>query len=136
MKSSAEMTHAASILGLEEWGTIRMEDLTKHIDIGVHDHEKGVTQPVRFDIEVLVAPHGEFEDDIQSVLDYEYLEDSVQAVLSESRAELQETIAKRVLDRVLKPEAALAATVSLTKIEVMGFESDLGCTMVRIKHSG
>ena len=136
MKSSAEMTYAASILGLKEWGTIRMEDLTKHIDVGVHDHEKGVTQPVRFDIEVLVAPSGEFEDTIENVLDYEYLEDSVQAVLSESRAELQETIAKRVLDRVLKPEAALAATVSLTKIEVMGFESDLGCTMVRIKHSG
>ena len=46
MKSSAEMTYAASILGLKEWGTIRMEDLTKHIDVGVHDHEKGVTQPV------------------------------------------------------------------------------------------
>ena len=136
MKSSAEMTHAASILGLKEWGTIRMEDLTKHIDIGVHDHEKGVTQPVRFDIEVLVASHGEFEDDIEYVLDYEYLENSVQAVLSESRAELQETIARGILDRVLEPKAALAATVSLTKIEVMGFESDLGCTMVRIKHSG
>ncbi len=136
MKSSTEMTHAANTLGLMEWGTIRMEDLTKHIDIGVHDHEKGVTQPVRFDIEVLVAPPDELEDSIDNVLDYEYLENSVQAVLSESRAELQETIAKRILDRVLEPEAALAATVSLTKIEVMGFESDLGCTMVRIKHSG
>lgn len=136
MKSSAEMTHAAKIMGLMEWGTIRMEDLTKHIDIGVHDHEKGVTQPVRFDIEVLVAPPDELEDSIDNVLDYEYLENSVQAVLSESRAELQETIAKRILDRVLEPEAALAATVSLTKIEVMGFESDLGCTMVRVKHSG
>ena len=136
MKSSAEMTHAANILRLMEWGTIRMEGLTKHIDIGVHDHEKGVTQPVRFDIEVLVAPPGEFEDTIDNVLDYEYLENSVQAVLSESRAELQETIAKKILDRVLEPEAALAATVSLTKIEVMGFESDLGCTMVRVKHGG
>ena len=97
---------------------------------------RALRNQLRFDIEVLVAPSGEFEDDIQNVLDYEYLEDSVQAVLSESRAELQETIAMRVLDRVLKPEAALAATVSLTKIEVMGFESDLGCTMVRIKHSG
>ena len=81
-------------------------------------------------------PGPKLEDSIDNVMDYEYLENSVQAVLSESRAELQETIAKRILDRVLEPEAALAATVSLTKIEVMGFESDLGCTMVRVKHNG
>ena len=94
MKSSAEMTYAAQTLGLTEWGTIRMEDLVKQIDIGVHDHEKGVAQPVRFDIEVLVSQANDFEDTIDDVLDYEYLEGTVQSILSESRAELQETIAK------------------------------------------
>ena len=135
MKSSAEMTYAAQTLGLTEWGTIRMEDLVKQIDIGVHDHEKGVAQPVRFDIEVLVSQANDFEDTIDDVLDYEYLEGTVQSILSESRAELQETIAKKILDRVLEPKTALAATVSLTKIEVMGFDSNLGCTLARIKRS-
>mmetsp|Transcript_9153 Transcript_9153/g.13283 ORF Transcript_9153/g.13283 Transcript_9153/m.13283 type:complete len:114 (-) Transcript_9153:140-481(-) len=110
-----------------------MEDLIKHIDIGVHNHEKDVTQPVRFDIEVLVPPLIDFEDTIDNVLDYEYLENTVKAVLSESRAELQETIAKRILDRILEPQKALAATVSMTKVEVMGFDGNLGCTLIRVK---
>ena len=56
--------------------------------MGIHDHERGVKQPVRFDIEVLVqTPQG--DDLIDNVLDYEYLEQSVDNALSESRAELQ-----------------------------------------------
>ena len=97
--------------------------------MGIHDHERGVTQPVQFDIEVLVqSPEG--DDSIDNVLDYEYLEQSVDDALSESRAELQETLARRILNSVMTPQAALAATVSLTKLDPMGFDSRLGFTLV------
>ena len=44
-----------------------MEDLTKHIDIGVTTMRRALRN--QYDsISVLVAPHGEFEDDIQNVL--------------------------------------------------------------------
>ena len=71
-------------------------------------------------------------DSIDNVLDYEYLEQSVNNALSDSRAELQETLARRILDSVMLPQAALAATVSLTKLDPMGFDSQLGCTLVRM----
>ena len=129
MGRQSSMTDAAMHLGLREWGTIRLEKLIRQVDLGIHDHERGVTQPVQFDIEVLVqSPEG--GDSIDNVLDYEYLEQSVDDALSESRAELQETLARRILNSVMTPQAALAATVSLTKLDPMGFDSRLGFTLV------
>ena len=44
------------------------------LDIGANDYEKGVKQPIRFDIEVLVeGAESPLEDDINEVLNYEYL---------------------------------------------------------------
>ena len=131
MGRQSSMTDAALHLGLRDWGTIRLEKLIRQVDLGIHDHERGVKQPVRFDIEVLVqTPQG--DDLIDNVLDYEYLEQSVDNALSESRAELQETLARRILHSIMLPEAALAATVSQTKHDPMGFDSRLGCTLVRM----
>ena len=40
------------------------------LDIGAHDFEKGVKQPIRFDIEVLVeGAESPIRDDIDEVLD-------------------------------------------------------------------
>ena len=59
MGQQSSMTDAAIYLGLRDWGTIRLEKLIRQVDLGIHDHERGVTQPVRFDIEVLVqSPEG------------------------------------------------------------------------------
>ena len=134
MTGISPMLQAAMMLGLREWGTIRLEALVRQVDIGVHDHEKGKTQPLRFDIEVLVESN-DAEDSIDDVLDYEYLEHSVDSALAVSRAELQETLARRILDSVMTPKSALAARVSLTKLDVMGFDSQLGCTLVRMPKS-
>ena len=50
-------SHLSSIIGNLEsmgWTTLRLEDVVIDLDIGAHDYEKGVKQPVRFDIEVLI----------------------------------------------------------------------------------
>ena len=42
------------------------------LDIGAHEFEKGVKQPIRCDIEVLVeGAESPIRDDIDEVLDYE-----------------------------------------------------------------
>ena len=43
-----------SNMGPNEWSTVRLENSIKSFEVGAHDHEKGVEQPVRFDIEVLI----------------------------------------------------------------------------------
>ena len=69
------------------------------LDIGAHDFEKGVKQPVRFDIEVLVeGAKSPLRDDINEVLDYEYLHSSIESATS-IRHSLLETLAASLLSR-------------------------------------
>jgi len=128
--------HLSSIIGNLEsmgWTTLRLEDVVIDLDIGAHDYEKGVKQPVRFDIEVLIegadAPN---YDQIGEVLDYEYLYRSIESSISRRHA-LMETIASSILETILVPEIVVAGVVCLTKISPMGFDGKFGCTLARVK---
>ena len=128
--------HLSSIIGnLEsnEWTTLRLEDVVMDLDIGAHDYEKGVKQPVRFDIEVLLeGADSPINDQIGDVLDYEYLYRSIETATSK-RNNLMETIASSILDSILLPENVVAGVVCLTKTSPMGFDGKFGCTLARVK---
>ena len=128
--------HLSSIIGnLEsnEWTTLRLEDVVMDLDIGAHDYEKGVKQPVRFDIEVLLeGADSPINDQIGDVLDYEYLYRSIETATSK-RNTLMETIASSILDSILLPESVVAGVVCLTKTSPMGFDGKFGCTLARVK---
>ena len=99
------------------------------LDIGAHDFEKGVKQPIRFDIEVLVeGAESPLRDDINEVLDYEYLNSSIESS-SSIRHSLLETLASSILEEILLPEKAIAGVVCLTKLSPTGYEGKLGCSM-------
>ena len=128
--------HLTSIIGKLEssgWTTLRLEDVVIELDIGAHDYEKGVKQPVRFDIEVLLeGSEPPINDQIVDVLDYEYLHRSIEKATSQ-RNTLMETIASSILDSILIPENGLGGVVCLTKISHMGFDGKFGCTLARVK---
>ena len=50
-----------------------------------------------------------------------------------NRAALLETLANRLLDRVLEPNSAEGASVILTKLDVLEGDGQLGCSMTRLK---
>ena len=103
------------------------------LDIGAHEYEKGVKQPVRFDIEVLLeGSEPPKADQIGNVLDYEYLHHSIESATSR-RHSLMETIASSILETILLPENVVAGVVSLTKISPIGFDGKFGCTLARVK---
>lgn len=128
--------HLSPIIGnLEssEWTTLRLEEVVIDLDIGAHDYEMGVKQPVRFDIEVLLeGAETPINDQIGDVLDYEYLHRSIEAATSERNA-LMETIASSILESILIPENVVAGVVCLTKISPMGFDGKFGCTLAKVK---
>ncbi len=72
-------------------------------------------------------------DEISEVLDYEYLISALDETLNLQRASLLETLANRLLDRILKPRSVEAATVVITKLDVLGGDGQLGCSITRIK---
>ena len=114
--------------------TLFLENVVREVDIGVHDHELGAPQRLRFDIYVMLSGVSEpSADEIGEVLNYEYLISALDETLQMNRAALLETLANRLLDRVLEPNSAEGASVILTKLDVLEGDGQLGCAMTRLK---
>ena len=114
--------------------TLFLEDVVRDVDIGVHDFEIGNPQKVRFDIYVMLSdilnPNN---DDLNEVLNYEYLIDSLDEVLSIGRFSLLETLANRLLEEISTPNSVKAASVVITKLDILHGDGRLGCSMTKIK---
>jgi|TARA_Y100000758_G_scaffold245245_1_gene181247 dihydroneopterin aldolase len=114
--------------------TLFLENVVREVDIGVHDHELGAPQRLQFDIYVMLSGVSEpSADEIGEVLDYEYLISALDETLEMNRAALLETLANRLLDRILEPNSAEGASVILTKLDVLEGDGQLGCSMTRLK---
>ena len=114
--------------------TLFLENVVREVDIGVDDDELGTPQRLQFDIYVMLSGVSEpSADEIGEVLDYEYLISALDETLEMNRAALLETLANRLLDRILEPNSAEGASVILTKLDVLEGDGQLGCSMTRLK---
>ena len=114
--------------------TLFLEDVVRDVDIGVHDFEIGNPQKVRFDIYVMISDIlNPDNDDLNEVLNYEYLIDSLGDVLSIGRFSLLETLANRLLEEISAPTSVKAASVVITKLDILDGDGRLGCSMTKIK---
>ena len=132
-KTTPHITSIISRIDTSGWTTIVLEDVVIQLDIGAHDFEKGVKQPIRFDIEVMIeGAESPIRDSLDEVLDYEYLHSSIESAIS-TRHSLLETLAASIMEEILLPEKAIAGVVCLTKLAPTGFEGKLGCSMAKVK---
>jgi dihydroneopterin aldolase len=114
--------------------TLFLEDVVRDVDIGVHDFEIGNPQKVRFDIYVMISDIlNPDNDDLNEVLNYEYLIHSLDEVLSIGRFSLLETLANRLLEEISAPTSVKAASVVITKLDILDGDGRLGCSMTKIK---
>ena len=114
--------------------TLFLEDVVRDVDIGVHDFEIGNPQKVRFDIYVMISDIlNPDNDDLNEVLNYEYLIHSLDEVLSNGRFSLLETLANRLLEEISTPASVKAASVVITKLDILDGDGKLGCSMTKIK---
>ena len=111
---------------------IFLRELFREVDIGIHNHEIGQPQKLRFDIEVSI-PGSEppKTDRITDVINYEYLLDSVEDSINGSRLSLIESLGSRILDRLMVPLQVSEASVKITKMEVLEGDAKFGCEMSR-----
>jgi len=114
--------------------TLFLEDIVRDVDIGVHDFEIGNPQKIRFDIYVIISEvQKPLNDDLNEVLNYEYLITSLENVLSLGRFSLLETLANRLLEEISIPTSVKAASVVITKLDILDGDGRLGCSMTKIK---
>ncbi len=113
--------------------TVFLESAIRHIDIGIHNFEVGHPQRIQFDIFVAVDSNRELvNDDIDNALNYEYLIEIIDSKIQGKRVSLLETLAYDILEDVLLPEKVVAATVIVTKLDILD-SGKIGCSVSRLK---
>lgn len=113
--------------------TIFLESVVRTIDIGIHSFEIGHPQRIQFDIFVAIDSTEELvNDDIDDTLNYEYLIEILNSKTQGKRVSLLETLANDILDDVLLPEKVLAATVIVSKLDILD-SGNIGCSVSRKK---
>jgi len=130
-------SHSEALIRMLEAGkaasSLFMEGVVRDVDVGIHPHEIGSPQRIRFDIHIILEDSDTASDSIDEVLDYEYLIASLDRVLEMERPDLLETLSTRIIDEVMIPAEVSAASVSATKLDVLDDDGRLGCTLTRVK---
>jgi len=111
-----------------------LEKIIRDVDIGIHEHEIGNFQRLSFDLHAIIRGDSQPEnDEINDVLNYEYLITALDETLNTERVSLLETLANRLLEKILQPELVESATVVITKLDVMDGDGHLGCSITKMK---
>jgi dihydroneopterin aldolase len=95
-----------------------VHDLVLDVEIGVYTHEKGVTQRVRFSVDLDVLPAtAAIEDNIERVLDYDMIIGAIKSIVASGHIHLAETLAEEVAAWCLAHPRADRAFVKIEKLD-------------------
>lgn len=95
-----------------------MHDLVLDVEIGVYTHEKGVTQRVRFSVDVDLVPLSQsLDDDIGRAFDYDTIVKGIKSIVARGHINLVETLAEEVARHCLAHPRAACATVKIEKLD-------------------
>jgi dihydroneopterin aldolase len=111
--------------------TIIVRDQQLVLSVGVHAHEKEAPQRLLVSVEVEMDGASNENDQLSATLDYDQIHGFVKAQEKEAHSELQETIARRILDFVLSKDGVIAATVQTEKPDVFD-----DCAYVGVRLTG
>ena len=112
-----------------------MHDLVLDVEIGVYTHEKGVTQRVRFSVDVDILPATTaLGDDIQRAFDYDTIIKGIKDIVARGHINLVETLAEEVASYCLAHPRASSVTVTIEKLDKE--PGAVGVVIVRSKDGG
>ena len=95
-----------------------VHDLVLDVEIGVHTHEKGVTQRVRFSVDVDVIPVSvPLDDDIGRAFNYDTIIKGIKDIVSRGHINLVETLAEKVARHCLAHPRASSVKVMIEKLD-------------------
>ena len=110
---------------------IFVHDYVLEVEIGVHHNEKGVTQRVRFSVDIDIASDPKtLEDDIDRTLDYDYVINGIKAIIARGHINLVETLAEDVAKHCISHPRAQRVVVMIEKLD-----KDPGAVGVQIVRS-
>jgi dihydroneopterin aldolase len=110
---------------------IFVRDYVLDVEIGVHHNEKGVTQRVRFSVDVDITPAANaLDDDIDRTFDYDFVINGIKSIIARGHINLVETLAEEVAQHCLEHPRVARVAVSIEKLD-----KDPGAVGVEIMRS-
>ena len=94
-----------------------VHDLVLDVEIGVYTHEKGVTQRVRFSVDVALIPEAALNDDICQAFDYDTIIKGIKTIIARGHINLVETLAEEIAELCLVHPRAKSAKVMIEKLD-------------------
>ena len=112
-----------------------LRDYEVRMNIGVHDFEKRGEQRVLINVELYVplAVSTPTRDELDEVLDYDFIRRSIVARLARGHVHLQETLCDDVLAMMMAHPKVRAARVSSEKPDVYPGCKAVGCEVFAMK---
>lgn len=99
-------------------------------EIGIHDFERERPQRVSIRVELEMEPAAMPDrDDIADALDYDWLRIEVKRLVASRRFELQETLARAILDIIATRPQVRRAVVETAKPDVYPDARSVGCRL-------
>lgn len=113
--------------------TLQLRNYIVDMEIGVLEEEQGVTQRIRFDVDIFISGAAvPDEDEIDRVLDYDFIRGKINEKVHGVRTNLLESLVGDLIDSLLIPFEAVAASVTATKLDIYDDGSEIGCKMLRL----
>lgn len=95
-----------------------VHDYVLDVEIGVYTNEKGVTQRVRFNVDVDLLPaKASLDDDIAQAFDYDVIIKGIKTIIGRGHINLVETLAEEVAALCLAHPRAASVTVKVEKLD-------------------
>ena len=112
-----------------------LRDYEVWINIGVHDFEKKGEQRVKINVDLYVplAQSTPTQDQLDEVLDYDFIRRTIAQRVSKGHIHLQETLADDVLRLMLAHPSVRAARVATEKPDVYPDCDAVGCEVFGMK---
>jgi len=110
-----------------------VRDLVVEAELGVFESEKGRTQRVRLNLDVVTDASQPHNDEISNVLCYAELADGMRRILASRHINLVETIADEIAAFTLGYPQALAVTVRVEKLEAVAGTEAVGVEITRTR---
>lgn len=108
---------AATPQDTEQRDWLSLREYVVEAEIGAFAEERGVTQPLRFDVVVELAESGgQAGDDVDRVMSYDLLVQAVDAALAGARVSLLETLAEDIAARLLTDPRAGRVFIKIEKL--------------------
>lgn len=109
-----------------------VRDYITDAEIGVWSYEKGKTQKVRINVDLIARENDAHHDDqIDKVVCYNEVVLGIQKIIEQGHINLVETLAENIADMTLQNDAVIRAKVMVEKLEAVPQAASVGVEIER-----